>query len=336
MIALPLSPFWKAFDMLRTLALTFCLATPAMADFPEAVTEHILPGYAAFAQAAESLAVTAQQSCDATALRPAYNAAFDAWMGVQHLHFGPAEQGGRGLSIAFWPDPKGSGTRAQMALLKGDAAALAPDRFAKQSIAARGFFALERLLYPTSDLPADPCALIRATATDLAQTAQVISTEWQNSFAKTVLTAGEPGNTTYLTRPEVRQVLFTQLVTALEFTHDSRLGRPLGSFTTPRPERAEALASGRPLRNIILSLQAQRALVVALTPDVPRSMAAFDHALTLAEGLDDPTLAGVAVPQSRLKIEILQQAIKALHDTVLAELGPELDVGIGFNAADGD
>jgi hypothetical protein len=41
-------------------------------------------------------------------------------------------------------------------------------------------------------------------------------------------------------------------------------------------------------------------------------------------------------PQGRLRIEILQQSVAALRDTALAELGPELDVGIGFNAADGD
>ncbi|SEO13628.1 hypothetical protein SAMN05216227_105114 [Pseudorhodobacter antarcticus] len=323
-------------SLARSFAVTLCFATPAWADFPQAVSGHILPGYANLAEATGTLADTATQTCDMAALRPAYHAAFDAWMGVQHLRFGPSEVEGRGLSIAFWPDPKGSGARAQMALLTGDQAALEPDMFAQQSIAARGLFALERLLYPSADLPADPCPLIRATATDLARTAQAINADWQNTYAQTVLTAGEAGNTTYLTRPEVRQALFTQLVTALEFTDDNRLGRPLASFTQPRPERAEAVASGRSLRNITLSLQAQRALVLALTPDAPLTIAGFDHALALAGALDDPTLAGVATPEGRLKIEILQQTIEALRDTVLAELGPELDVGIGFNAADGD
>ncbi|WP_050522491.1 imelysin family protein [Pseudorhodobacter wandonensis] len=322
--------------MLKPLAVLLCLATPALADFPEAVTQHILPGYARFAQASQNLADAATRSCDVADLRPAYQAAFDAWMGVQHLRFGPVEQGGLGLAIAYWPDPKGSGSRAQMALLTGDAAQLDPAMFAKQSIAARGLFALERLLYPAGNLPADPCPLTRATTTDLARVAGEVNDAWVTAYADTMLTAGEAGNTTYLTRPEARQVLFTQLVTSLEFTDDSRLGRPLGSFTTPRPERAEALASGRPLRNIILSLQAQKALALALTPDAPQTIAAFDHALGLAETLDDPELAGVAMPESRLKVEILQQAIEALRIVVLSELGPELDVGIGFNAADGD
>ncbi|MFZ1470275.1 MAG: imelysin family protein [Paracoccaceae bacterium] len=321
--------------MIRALSLSLCLATPALADFPEAVTQHILPGYAAFEKAAGVLDEVAGTTCDADQIRPAYQAAFDAWIGVQHLRFGPVEQDGLGLAIAFWPDPKGSGARAQMALLTGDPAALAPDQFAQESVAARGFFALERLLYPAGELPADPCPLIRATTADLARIATRINADWQ-THAQAMLTAGEPGNSFYLTRPEVRQILFTQLLTALEFIDDSRLGRPLGSFDRPRPERAEAVASGRSLRNILLSLQAMRDLVLTLTPDAPQTIAHFDHALALAEALDDPTLAKVSTPDGRLKVEILQQSVESLRDTVLAELGPELDVGIGFNASDGD
>ena len=77
-------------------------------------------------------------------------------------------------------------------------------------------------------------------------------------------------------------------------------------------------------------------MVVTLTPDAPLTLAGFDRAIKLAETLDDPAFAGVATPQGHLKVEILQQAVSALIDTVMAELGPELDVGVGFNAADGD
>jgi predicted lipoprotein len=70
---------------------------------------HILPGYANLAKATSDLADTATRTCDIAKLRTAFNTAFDAWMGVQHLRFGPSEVGGRGLSIAFWPNPKDSG-----------------------------------------------------------------------------------------------------------------------------------------------------------------------------------------------------------------------------------
>ena len=322
--------------MLKRILLGLCCATPALADFPETVSQHILPGYAAFAQASDDLAQAATASCDATVLQPAFHAAYDAWLGVQHLRFGPVEQDGIGLAIEYWPDPKGSGAKAQRGLLLGDAAALLPENFADQSVAARGLSGLERLLYPAQPLPADPCPLIRATALDLARVANLINAAWLSGYANTLLTAGEPGNATYLTRPEARQVLFTQIIAALEFVQDQRLGRPLGSFDKPYPERAESAASGRSLINVALALHSLRAMVATLSPDVPQTMAAFDRAIALADGLDDPVFAGVATPQGHLRVEILQQSITALRDTALAELGPELDVGIGFNAADGD
>ncbi|MEO6299058.1 MAG: imelysin family protein [Paracoccaceae bacterium] len=323
--------------MLRslTLTLTLALATPALADFPETVNTHILPGYAAFAAATKALAEAADKSCDPAGLKAPFNAAFDAWVAIQHIQFGPIANGDS-LAIEFWPDPKGQGAKAQRELLTGDPAALTPENFAEQSVAARGLSGLERLLYPTVPLTTDTCPLIRATATDLARMASEVQAAWLGGYAQTMLTAGDPGNTTFLTRPEVRQALFTQLIAGLEFQLDQRLARPLGTFDQPRPERAEARASGRSVTNIRVALRALKAMAESLTPDAPLTQTAFDRAITLADKLDDPTFAGVATPSGRLKVEILQQSITAVRDTALRELAPELDVGIGFNAADGD
>ena len=322
--------------LLRSFLLSVCLATPALADFEQTLSDHILPGYAAFAASTQALSDAAAKNCKTDSLKPAFHTAYDAWAAVQHLRFGPAEADGLSVAIAFWPDPKGSGAKSQRALLQGDPSQLTPAHFPDQSVAARGLTGLERLLYPAEALPADPCALIQATTLDLARMAKIINDNWINTYSTTILTAGDLGNTTFQTRPEVRQTLFTQIVSALEFDKDQRLGRPLGTFDKPRPERAEAVASARSQRNVLISLQSLRAMVVTLTPDASLTLTGFDHAIKLAETLDDPAFAGVATPQGHLKVEILQQAISALTDTVVAELGPELDVGIGFNAADGD
>ncbi len=127
-------------------ALVTLFATTAQADFPDTVRDHILPGYAAFATSAAALNDLAAQTCDVSAVQPAWHAAYDPWMTVQHVRFGPVETDGRGLSILFWPDPKALGTKAQMALLIGDPATLTLDAFAEQPVAARGLVALERLL----------------------------------------------------------------------------------------------------------------------------------------------------------------------------------------------
>jgi hypothetical protein len=319
---------------MRVLTVLFALvATPVAADVAAVVEGHIRPGYARFAAA--TAALDALDTCEAARLRPAFHAAFDAWMGVAHLRIGPVEEDGRGLAIAFWPDPKSLGARAQRALMTGDPAALAPDLFAEQSVAARGLMGLERLLYPAADLPADPCPLIRATVADLDRMAGEVAAGW-GAYGTLLLTAGAPENTVFLTPNEAKQALFTQLATGLAFIADQRLGRPLGTFDKPRPERAEARASGRPLRNVALSLTALRGMAVALAPDSPETLAAFDRAIALARGLADPDLSGVGSPQGWLKVDILRQAVRAVQDAALAEIGPALGVGLGFNAQDGD
>ena len=322
--------------MLRHLALCLALASPAAADVAEAVKNEILPGYAGFRTATESLSAASDKGCDPALLRPAFDAAFDAWMDVAHLHLGPAEDEGRALAIAFWPDPKGAGAKATAGLLAAeDAQAIAPAAFARASVAARGLFALERLLYGAAP-EGYACALIKATAGDLARMAAEIDAGWTGGFAAALTDAGQAGDTVYLSPPEARQAIYTQLVAGLEFIADERLGRPLGTFDRPRPERAEARASGRSLRDVRLSLAALRRLAVALLPASPLSQAAFDKATGLAAKLDDPVFAGVADPQGWLKVQILQQAVFATRDAVTAEIGHALQVGVGFNAGDGD
>jgi predicted lipoprotein len=318
---------------MRVLFLSLLLSTPAVADTVEAVQNHIRPGFAGFAAASETLARI--DSCDPETLRPAFQSAYDAWMAVAHLSLGPAEEDGRGLAIHFWPDPKALGWKAQRALLIGDPAALQPEAFAQQSIAARGLPALERLLFPAEALPADPCPLILATADDMARLATELDQSW-GPFGDLLLTAGQTDNQRFLSEAEATQALFTQLATGLETLADGRLGRPLGTFDKPRPDLAEGRASGRSLRNVILSLQALRALAVALSPSNPKTIAAFDHALTLADDMNDPVFAGVADPQGRLKVEILQQAIRSVREAAVAEMAPALGVTLGFNSADGD
>ena len=323
--------------MWRLFALGLMLASPVRADVAEAVHAHILPGYAGFSEATAALDAAAQADCGADGLRPVYQAAFDAWIGVSHLRLGPVEDQGRALAIAFWPDPKGLGAKQQAALIRAQDAVVAdPAAFAEVSVAARGLMGLERLLYPAEPPTGDyPCALIRATTRDLAAMAAAVEAEWQQGFAAALLAPGA-ANPRFLSQTEARQALLTQLVTGLEFAADQRLGRPLGSFDKPRPERAETRASGRSLRNVALSLTALEGLARHLAPDSPQTWAAFARARELATGLDDPVLAGVADPGGRLKIEILQQAIHATRDAALAEIGAALGVGLGFNAADGD
>lgn len=325
--------------MLRWFALCAFCATPLHADVAEAVEQFILPGYTAFADTTKALEIAARADCKATAVIPAYQIAFDAWLAVSLLRFGPAEVDGRSLAIQFWPDPKSLGAKAQAAMMRTqDPAVNDPATFAEVSVAARGLMSLERLLYPSEPLQVGdyPCALIRATTSDLARLATQIQTDWQTDFADALLTAGSTGNTRFTSKIEARQALYTALITGFEFVGDDRVGRPLGTFDKPRPERAEAKASGRSLHNIVLSLTALQKLGHALTINTPATDVAFTRAFTVAAKVQDPTFADVVTPEGWLKAQILQQAIWTARDAAIAELGAALQVGVGFNAADGD
>ena len=323
---------------ITAIAVALLLAAPAHADVAGAIHDRILPDLGAFRDATRTLADTAAETCAPETLRPVWNAAFDAWLPVSFLRLGPAEDEGRILAIAFWPDPKGIGARQQRQLLQSqDPVVSDPAGFAERSVALRGFFALERLLYPAEPLTGDyPCALIRATAADLARMAAETDQGWRDGFAQTLLSAGQPGNTLYLTEAEAKQALYTHLMTGFEFTADQRLGRPLGTFQRPRPERAEARASARSLRNVELSLQALLAFGEALAGPLPETRTDVAQALTAAAALNDPDFSGFAQPQGHVRAEALLGLVRTAQDSAGAEAGAALGVEVGFNSADGD
>lgn len=317
---------------MKTLFALVLMAAPAFADTAAVVNTRIGPGYQRFAAAAGELADSARDTCARDVLIPLFNDVFDAWIAVGHIRIGPVEDEGRGLAIAFWPDTRGTGKRVLDELAEGTAPL---DGFERQSVAARGLFALERLLYDPAYSSARGCEVIVATAADLERMADAIHDEWYR-FAGLMLSAGAPGNHQFLSRNEAVQAIYTQIVTGLAFNADTRLGRPMGSFDHPRPERAEARLSQRSLRNLRLSLAAIEADALSLKPDIPRTFKAMEKARALADRLDDPDFSDVATPAGRLKLEILQQTIRAVIEAAEDEIGGALGVGAGFNAADGD
>ena len=324
------------------------LPLPAIAD--ETVVErilgaHILPRFEALAEQSARLSEVAQDTCvpDAPSLREAYGKAFDAWVSASHLRFGPTEADDRAFALAFWPDARGATPRALRALItEQDPIATSLAVYSQVSIAARGFYALEFLLYDaalsSSASGSYLCILIQTVTKDIEGITAGILDDWKSDYADRLL---NPAATdTYRSEEEVLQVFFKAMVTGLQFTSETRLGRPLGTYDRPRPTRAEAWRSGRSARHVALSLGALRDLARhlsqgndALGSDIDRG---FQKALTRVTDLDDPDFSGVTEPQSRLKIEVLQQSLEAVRMSVSRRLGPTLGVAAGFNAMDGD
>lgn len=316
------------------------LAQPALADVDAAIDRHILPALDAFAVAAASLEDAAAGDCRPEAVTPAFHGAFDAWMAVADLRIGPSETGA--LSIAFWPDARGSTRRTLSQMIAGeDPVVFDPAGYAEVSIAARGLFALEMLLFDPAfsgyARGSYACALGQAISADLARQAKALEAAWREDFAATLRSAGEAGNAAYLDESEALRALYTQLLSGLDFTADQRLGRPMGDLGNPRPARAEARRSGRSLRNVLLSVDAAQALAHALADGAPpRTDAAADRIRDLARRISDPAFGDLDDPEARLRVEILQQAVRALRAALEAELGAPFGIAPGFNSQDGD
>jgi predicted lipoprotein len=335
----------KRFLLTAVLAVAPIIATAQDAHIAEIVDEHILPRFQTLAASSAHLAATAHDDCLPTSqpLRTAYGQAFDAWVSVSHLRFGPTEVDDRAFGLAFWPDSRGATPRTLASLIADqDPVIASPEDYAQVSIAARGFYALEFLIYDESiaetGRPADRCTLIQTVATDIASTSAAILEDWETDYAARLLTPSADG--TYRSEEEVLQELFKALTTGLQFTSDTRLGRPLGTFDRPHPTRAENWRSGRSARQVDLSLAALRDLALHLASDdadlTARIDASFQTSITRLADLDDPIFAGVAFPQARIKVEALQQSIDTIRALVRDELGPKLGVAAGFNALDGD
>lgn len=305
------------------------LASPAFAGVDEVVDRLALPGLDRFAATTADLAHLAGDDCRPEALRTKWNAAFDAWLAVADFRMGPSEEGGLGQSIAFWPDTRDATARG-LAALTSDGADLSPEAVARASVAGRGLFALERMLYE------DPhCDATRALADDLAASAARLRDGWRDGYADALRNAGEPGGAVFFSEDEAVAALYTALRTGLQFVETERLGLPMGEFDAPRPRRAEAWRSGRSQRDVVLSLTALRDLAGTLA-DAPLTVTAIDRAIASAQALDDPDFAGVDDTAGRFRLEALQQQVATASRIARDEIGTGLALTDGFNSLDGD
>jgi predicted lipoprotein len=318
--------------MRRLLFLLTLLGAPAEADVGRALDTVILPGLARFASEAEALSATAEADCRREAVRPAHDAARDAWAAIGDFRLGPTEAAA--LTIAFWPDDRASGLRALRAAVKEQA-----PEIALLPASARGFAGLDLLLGDAALAygPGDPaCKLVRALAADLSAQAGALAADWQDD-APLLREPGAPGNQTYLDETEALRGLYTQALAALEFTRDARLGRPLGEPGRPRATRAEAWRTARSLPNALASARAAHGLATALSeapmPEADRALAGVEAA---GRAIADPAYQDIDDPQARLRLEAFAQRIGALHDAIATELGGALGIAPGFNSRDGD
>lgn len=304
----------------------------------------VLPKVAQFADLAADLSRVAEADCraDNPALVAAWNDAMDGWLAVQDFRFGPLEKAGTRQAIAYWPDSSNQRARVLTQILRGSNPVLqTPEAYSGQSVAARGLYALEVMLYDPKfadyGVADTGCTLVKAASADLAQTAAAVAQDWQG-FAVLMRTPGDQ-NPQYLDVSEPRQAVFTALMTSVQFDVLERLALPMGSPDRPRPNRAEGMISNRSARNLQLSLAGHEALALALVPESAANTATREDLTRvrfMAEKIDSPNFAFVADPMGRFRLETIQTALGLLRAVMQAEYSAALGVTMGLNALDGD
>lgn len=313
------------------------------------VAHYLLPRYQQLSATTATLAATAQRDCTAATLRPLYQEALAAWMGVQHLRFGPAELFLRANRIFFAPDPRGRvATQINELLHTADRAALQPERFRNASVAVQGFPALEYLLWTdAADKDHDyRCALIVTITDNLHEMAAGLLADWQGgdiAFARVVANPG-PDNTYYADHQEATLPLLRSLYDGLQMIADIKLKPVLAD-----PQQAESRLSGLSLANIIANLESLQALYTTADgfsrivqeqggdPDLdPLLHKAFAMTLATAQSITPPLTAAVSNPATRVHVEKLHTQVRALKQLIKDRLAPALGLKVGFNAYDGD
>lgn len=324
---------------------------------------HVAPRVAASADAASALKQAVERLAsapDGAALKTAREAFFhamDAWAAMQHLRPGPLLLNQRADRLFFWPDKRSVGGRQLGQLLTAkDESALAPGAMGRQSAAVQGYPALERLLFEDGvDAEAFGGGAYRGKlAAAVAANIAVLSAEVRDGWAELATTAPAGVEQTAIGKgpTETLNNLFMSLVTAMQVAVDQKLLIPLGgALDEAKPALAEAVRSGRSLKQLAGNLAGVRAMLLgenggpgllASASEADRKAAtdktvkAFDAASAAVAAVPEPLDRAVVDKARRGKVEAAFRAAKAAQTVLTRDLPPLLNITLGFNELDGD
>jgi hypothetical protein len=358
---------------LAALLLALLLPAGVHADVPASVYArvnaalldgHVIARYRRLDEAMTALADGARDHCAARGpggddtLRARYHAAMDAWMGVEHLRFGPVEQFMRAHRLYSWPQARGRiGDALRELLQAGRSEAIGPERVQQASVAAQGLPAVEHLLYSgEGPLARDAarCALLVAITASMQSMAGAIAAEWQHgesAFAHALRAPG-PDNVYLRSHQDATLVLFKALHDGLQRIASVKLAPVVGdSAAAVRARLAESAPSARALRNIIVNLEALQALyageggagldAIVRADGSDAALDALLHkafriTLASARAIEGPLAQAAADRTTRPQVEKLATQALALEQIVRTRLAKALGMQVGFNALDGD
>ncbi|MEO1222951.1 MAG: imelysin family protein [Pseudomonadota bacterium] len=325
----------------------------AYAAFNRAIIEHqIAPAHGAFAVASRDLAAALDGYCaagtdDLDAVSEAYHDTYDGWMAVSWVNFGPQSLFMRPVRVHFWPDSRNTVGRQLAGVLNEPRDDLLdPQVLASASVALQGLPALERLLFESDGLEANAytCGLAVAIAANLAAIAEDLSAAWSDPEASAAALPDDQA---------LAVTMFQAVYEQLELILTRKLAGPLGeNADRARPRLAENWRSGRALRNIAINLTALRNVIendeqtglADLLRETPsgadaadRLVEELDAAIERARSVQDQPIAQlVQDPELRPDLVALGRHVAEARRIWADEVGPALNLNLGFNSLDGD
>jgi predicted lipoprotein len=320
----------------------------------------VIPAYRRLAEASTEQAnawaafVSNHENGDVESLVAAYHESCDAWAEAQIIHTGPIALFLRYERFAFWPDARNGTQRALDALIaSNDPGDLLPENLATNYVAGQGLTAMERLLFgmdePGTALTAASEEAARraevglALARNLNQIANEVLTDWTTEGGVHDMIAANAGwNNLFADGEEAARLLLTDLVGAFRLMHDVKLLPVLGEdINAARPRVSEAWRSGRAKRDLMLNLEASRAMNDVFAERLSEARrtqldASFDASSAAIAALDDDLGDAAADPLRRATVEAARDAVKATQLLIVDILPADLGITLGFNALDGD
>ena len=313
---------------------------------------HAIPRYEVLATRAREMKVSAETFCAAPSaeklagLRGTFSTAYLAWMGVQHLRFGPALRDDAYYRLQFWPDKHGQGAKQIRRLMLADTPVPDAGALAESSVAIQGFPALEGLLF------ADDAALLAGDAQAIRRCALIGSVS-----ANVVSVSGRVHERWMAYRPHDIDTAMREIVRAylehLQAVTELKLKRPLGkSVEAARPKRAEAWRSKLSFAAVDANLEALRAVFEGegkwrgfkdhlADDDETQSMATaieehFGYGRKVIAGQPSTLRETVQNDDGRRTLAALIGTIDEIREFSFTVLPEALGVTLGFNSLDGD
>ena len=324
------------------------------------VDRSIIPSYRALAEAADAqekawTAFAANRAAgNIESLKAAYNATADAWARAQLVKTGPLSLFLRSERFAYWPEARNVTQRMLDALIaSNDPKELEPQTLLRDSVAAQGLTALERLLYDGNNAaqllkaPGKPgewrTQIGQGIARNMSSIAKDVVSEWTApDGVRAAIAANKSWKTIFADTPEAASLLLTDLVSAFRLMHDVKLLAVMGaSADVARPRVAESWRSGRSQRNLKLNLEAAQAMTKVWAETVPAAHRTkidtlYAAALKAMDAAPADLGEAAADPTRRALVETARAGIKAVQVDIAAVLPADLGITLGFNSLDGD